>query len=137
MTVNPLTRWRQGISFTNRRMNKDITEEADIRKLVYTFYDKVRADDLLGPIFNGIIQDRWDQHLQTMVSFWSTLLLYTRTYKDDPMPKHRKLPVTQVHFNRWLHLFNQTLADHFEGPIAANASKRAQSIAKIMLALKD
>lgn len=113
----------------------DIATEADVAVLVNTFYGKVRADRLLGPIFESIIKDNWAPHLNKMVDFWSTILLYTKKYKDDPMPKHRKLPVEQEHFDRWLFLFNQTIDELFAGEIAENARLRAESIAKIMLVI--
>ncbi len=118
-------------------LKSDITTEADVTHLVHTFYNSVRADDLLGPIFEEIIKDNWAPHLLRMVDFWSTILLYTRKYKDDPMPKHLKLPVEQRHFDRWLSLFNNTLTENFEGPITENARLRAESIARIMMVIRD
>lgn len=115
----------------------DIGNEEDVANLVHTFYAKVRADELLGPIFEPIIKDNWDPHLKRMVDFWSTILLYTRKYNDDPMPKHMQLPVEQQHFDRWLFLFNETLDDLFAGEIAENAKLRAASIAKIMLVIRS
>ena len=38
--------------------------------MVNTFYDKIKEDELLGPIFNERIQDRWASHLETMYKFW-------------------------------------------------------------------
>ena len=115
---------------------KDIITEADVELLVNTFYDKVRQDDMLADIFNRIIKDNWGVHLKRMTDFWSTILLYTRTYKDDPLPKHLPLPIGQEHFERWLSLFNETIDELFEGQIAENARKRANSIARIMKAVK-
>lgn len=117
-------------------MTEDIITEADVKVLVHTFYDQVRADELLGPVFAAIIKDNWDAHLSRMTDFWSTLLLYTKKYKDDPMPKHLPLPIDKTHFDRWLLLFNQTIDDLFDGQVAENAKKRANSIAKIMKAVK-
>jgi len=115
----------------------DIGNEEDVANLVHTFYAKVRADELLGPIFEPIIKDNWDPHLKRMVDFWSTILLYTRKYNDDPMPKHMQLPVEKQHFDRWLFLFNETLDDLFAGEIAENAKLRAASIAKIMMVIRS
>ncbi|RKD16149.1 sec-independent protein translocase TatC [Pelobium manganitolerans] len=115
---------------------REITSVADIELLVYTFYDKVRADALLFPIFDPVIKNNWPAHLQKMVRFWSTLLLYTREYKDDPLTSHMPLPLAKEHFERWLALFHQTLDDLFIGEIAENAKKRAFSIARIMKAVK-
>ncbi len=118
-------------------IKSDISTEGDVSVLVNTFYSKVRADGMLGPIFEPIIKDNWAPHLHKMVDFWSTILLYTRKYKDDPMPKHMQLPVEQQHFDRWLVLFNQTIDELFAGEIAENARLRAASIAKIMMVIKS
>ena len=115
----------------------DIVNEEDVTTLVHTFYAKVRADKLLGPIFEPIIKDNWAPHLLRMVDFWSTILLYTRKYKDDPMPKHMKLPVEQRHFDRWLELFNETLDALFAGEVTENAKLRAASIARIMMVIRS
>jgi hemoglobin len=116
--------------------NKDILQEEDVKTLVNTFYDKVRNDALLSVVFEPVIKDNWPVHLQKMTDFWSTILLYTRKYKDDPLPKHLPLQVDKMHFERWLQLFNETIDELFEGQIAANAKLRANSIAKIMQAVK-
>jgi hemoglobin len=115
----------------------DIVNEEDVTTLVHTFYARVRADELLGPIFEPIIKDNWAPHLLRMVDFWSTILLYTRKYKDDPMPKHMKLPVEQRHFDRWLQLFNETLDALFAGEVTENAKLRAASIARIMMVIRS
>ena len=119
-----------------KEVKSDIHTEADVALLVNVFYDKVREDVLLAHVFNEIIKDNWPAHLSRMTDFWSTVLLYTRTYKDDPMPKHLPLPVGKEHFDRWLELFNVAIDELFEGQIAENARKRANSIASIMQAVK-
>lgn len=121
---------------TERNGNNDILTEADIELLVNTFYTKVRHDEILADVFNDVIKDKWDIHLKRMTDFWSTILLYTKKYKDDPLPKHMPLPIGQEHFDRWLQLFNETIDMLFEGQIAENARKRANSIARIMKAVK-
>ena len=47
-------------------MLKDISNIEDIKLMVDTFYENIRKDDLLGPIFNDKLQDRWPIHLQKM-----------------------------------------------------------------------
>lgn len=121
----------------NRQDRGDIITEADVELLVNTFYDKVRRDDILAGVFNPVIKDNWAVHLKRMTDFWSTILLYTRKYKDDPLPKHLPLPVEKEHFDRWLQLFDETISELFEGPTAGNARKRANSIARIMKAVKN
>jgi hemoglobin len=116
---------------------KDISCQEDIELLVNTFYDKVRRNKLLFEVFDPIIKDGWKPHLQKMIGFWSTLLLYTRQYKDDPLLKHLPLHLNKEHFKIWLSLFNDTVDDLFYGVIAENAKKRAFSIARIMKAVKN
>ena len=55
---------------------KEIQDIDDVKLLVNTFYGKVRQDDLLGKIFDGVIQDNWDFHLNKMYGFWQTVLLH-------------------------------------------------------------
>lgn len=64
----------------------DLCTEAEIRDMVHTFYGKARADDALGPVFNGMVHD-WDEHLATLSDFWSAVLLGTRRFSGMPMPK--------------------------------------------------
>lgn len=118
----------------NRQHN--IADEKDINLLVNTFYAKIRKHELLFSVFDPVIKENWEAHLQKMVTFWSTLLLYTRTYKEDPLTKHLPLPLKKIHFDEWLRLFNETVDDLFTGELAENAKKRAYSIAKIMKAIK-
>ena len=117
--------------------NQDINNEADIRNLVNAFYGKVRQDELLAPVFEPVIGEQWDHHLERMTDFWSTLLLYTKKFSDDPLTKHLPLTLTKEHFDRWLLLFHGTVDDLFQGQIAENAKKRANSIARIMKAVKN
>jgi hemoglobin len=112
-------------------MKQDISGLEDIKKLVDTFYRKVQKDSLLGTIFNEVIQDNWPQHLEKMYSFWQTVLLGEHTYYGSPFPPHAKLPVTKVHFERWLALFSETLTENFEGEKATEALWRAEKMAEM------
>jgi len=112
---------------------KDIQSLEDIKLLVNHFYGLVRQDEMLGPIFNGVIQDRWPQHLEKMYSFWQTVLLDQHTYEGRPFPPHAQLPVDQTHFQRWIQLFYQTLDAHFSGAVADEARWRAARMAEMFL----
>lgn len=114
-------------------MKNDITTREDIVLLVDTFYGKVRTDELLQDIFESVLQDHWDQHLEKMYRFWQTVLLGEHTYFGSPFLPHAKLPIEKIHFDRWLDLFNQTLAEHFDGPNAQKASLQAQRMAVTFL----
>ena len=81
--------------------------EAMIERLVRGFYARVRADAVLGPIFDAQIKD-WEPHLAQMCAFWSSVALMTGRYHGTPMAKHLPLPVDAGHFDRWLELFEAT-----------------------------
>ena len=85
-------------------------DEAYISRLVDTFYQNVRADERLGPIFDDVIQDRWNYHLPRMKDFWASVALHAGVYSGQPVPAHMKLThVEQSDFQIWLRLFRETL----------------------------
>jgi hemoglobin len=117
-------------------IRKDISEAGDIRLLVNSFYEKVRKDPEIGPIFNDIARVDWEHHLPKMYAFWGNVLLQKGDYSGNPMTTHLELnaltPLTKAHFDRWLKLFRETIDEHFEGEIAERARQRSLSIATIM-----
>jgi hemoglobin len=108
----------------------DTCTEDEVRNLVYSFYAKIRCDEILGPIFNAHISD-WDHHLGKMVDFWSAILRGTARYHGTPMPKHVVLPdLSGELFQRWLSLF-RTTTDSLDNPrIGRRANEMAQRIAQ-------
>ncbi|MGH1433556.1 MAG: group III truncated hemoglobin [Lewinella sp.] len=110
---------------------KDISNIEDIRILVDTFYEKIRQDDLLGEVFNKVIQDRWGEHLEKMYRFWQTVLLKEHTYYGSPFPPHAQLPVEAAHFDRWKQLFFETVDEYFLGGKATEAKWRAEKMAEM------
>jgi hemoglobin len=112
---------------------KEILELDDIKLLVDTFYGKIRENELLGPIFNRIIGDRWPEHLEKMYRFWQTVLLGNHTYFGSPFPPHAKLPVEKVHFDTWLGLWYDTVDQHFAGEKADEAKWRGDKMAAMFL----
>lgn len=104
-------------------------DDALISRLVDAFYARVRADPLLGPVFDARISD-WEPHLQQMRLFWSSVALMSGAYHGRPMPKHLPLPVDAVHFDRWLELFEQTARDVCPPTAADHFIERARRIAE-------
>ena len=108
----------------------ELCTEEEITALVYGFYDRVRADTMLGPVFNSHIHD-WDKHLKIMVRFWSSLLLGSGSYSGTPMPKHVALPGLNANmFRQWLALFHDTTQALPNRDFAARAEEYAQRIAR-------
>lgn len=114
-------------------MKKDIETLEDIQLMVNRFYEVVRKDELIGPIFDNIIQDRWPMHLEKMYRFWQTILLDERTYQGTPFAPHAVMPLELPHFERWLDLFQTTLTEHYEGIKANEALWRAEKMAEMFL----
>ncbi|HEY7790729.1 MAG TPA: group III truncated hemoglobin [Vicinamibacterales bacterium] len=114
----------------------DITSRDDIALLVDTFYDRIRQDGLLGPIFDDVAHVDWSAHLPKMYDFWESVLFGAATFKGNPLAVHRALasltPLTSREFYRWVSLFHQTVDDLFDGPMAAIAKDRAARIAVTM-----
>jgi hemoglobin len=102
--------------------------EGMIEELVRAFYVRVRADAVLGPIFEARIRD-WEPHLQQMFAFWSSVALMTGRYHGTPMIKHVRLPVDAGHFDRWLALFAETAREICPPEAEAHFVERAHRIA--------
>lgn len=122
-----------------RQARKDAAEAvgvdaAYIALLVDSFYDRVRADAMLGPIFNTRISD-WPKHLQQMKHFWASVLHASGTFSGNPMAKHIAIAkIEEAEFRRWLTLFDETLAAIEPHPEAsAMVAARARQIADSLL----
>lgn len=112
-------------------------DEAVLTTLVHRFYDKVRADPMLGPVFAARIAD-WGPHLARMVDFWSSVALMTGRYHGTPVPKHVGLPIGAAHFDRWLDLFRATAGETCGPEGAALVIDRAERIARsLRFAVED
>lgn len=109
---------------------KPLETREDIQLLVDSFYDKVRKDSLIGPIFNDVAKVNWEEHLPKLYNFWSDLLLGEDSYRGRPFPPHMKLNLVPSHFEQWLRLFVETVDEHFIGLKAEEAKSRALRIAR-------
>lgn len=105
--------------------------EAEIAALIPRFYDRVRADALIGPVFAGAIDD-WPPHLEKLMAFWSSVMLTSGRYKGNPMAAHMKhlATITPPMFDRWLALWTQVTAETLPTGIAADLQAKAERIAQ-------
>jgi hemoglobin len=114
----------------------DIGSREDIERLVNTFYDRIRADDLLGPIFDDVARVNWAEHLPKMYAFWDAVLFGTSGFKGNPLGVHLQLaqhtPLGATQFERWLALFQANVDGLFSGPTAGEAKRRAARIAVVL-----
>ena len=106
-------------------------DERMIHDVVHGFYDEIRKDALLGPVFNGAIAPHdWSHHLMKMCDFWSSMLLRTGRYDGRPLPPHLAIPgLGEQHFRRWLRLFRATVTSLCPPEVAALFMERAMRIA--------
>lgn len=83
-----------------------------IDRLVETFYDRIRAHDTLGPVFEAKLAGQWVPHLAKMKRFWGSLAFKDGAYGGKPVAAHQGLSgMTAGLFPQWLTLFGETLVD--------------------------
>ena len=115
---------------------EQVTEEGIVR-LVDAFYDKVRRDAVIGPVFDNSIGDGWPAHLEKMYGFWSSVMLTTGRYKGNPVKVHMDVEgIVPPMFGRWLDLFDETVDEFFaEQPAAVFRFKARRIGESLMLGL--
>ncbi len=104
----------------------DITTKQDVEQLVDTFYCRVLTDESLAPFFKNL---DFKAHMPKMVHFWSFVLLDEPGYTTNVTDKHMHMPLSPVHFERWVALFHGTVNELFAGEKAEMAKQRANLIA--------
>lgn len=121
---------------TEPLLKSDIVGRAEIETLVNTFYERVRADDTLGFIFDKVAQTNWTMHLPKMYAFWETVLFRTGGFTGNPLAAHARLvPLTDMgrdKFDRWLQLFRGTVDDLFAGERAEHIKNCAADMANVI-----
>lgn len=114
----------------------DLEGRADIERLVNAFYGRVREDATIGFIFNEVAQVDWASHLPKMYAFWETVIFRSGEYRGNPLAAHARLvPQTEMgrpQFDRWLHLFRETVDDLFEGERAEHIKRCAEDMANVI-----
>jgi hemoglobin len=98
-----------------------------ILNLLRHFYADVRQDPVIGPIFSVQIKD-WKEHLETIASFWETIIGGPRSYAR-PMPmKHLPLQLRDEHLERWLFLWQANCRAQLPADIAREMIDLSQHI---------
>ncbi len=114
----------------------DITGRPEIESLVNRFYEKVRADDLIGPVFNDVAKVDWDTHLPRLYAFWQTVLFGDGGFRGSPLGIHFKLvgetAMDWPRFERWLVLFEETVDELFAGERADHIKRIANDMAHVI-----
>ncbi len=114
----------------------DILGRPDIVILVDAFYTKIRADESLGYVFDGVAKVDWTTHLPKIYNFWDTVLFRAGTFRGDPIGAHAKLlaktDMSWPLFERWLEIFRETVAEHFNGENAGLIVRCAEDMARVI-----
>ena len=114
-------------------MKRELNTRKDISFLIHTFYGRIREDEMLRPIFNGMIKN-WPEHLERLTDFWETNLTLNRVYRGNPPEAHRRVDiytnysVSMEHFGRWLQIWVATIDEFFTGSQAQIAKNRARTM---------
>ena len=114
-------------------MKKPIENREDIKLLVTTFYDKIKADEEIGFFFNETITD-WEEHLEKLTDFWEMNLFGTKKYTGNPILAHNAVDkrfdqrITPNIFGIWLNLWFATLDELFEGENVEILKRRARKM---------
>lgn len=114
---------------------KKIETREDIQILVNAFYEKIRADELLGQIFNTHISEKdWPAHLTKLGDFWETNLFGVPKYKGNLTQKHidvdknLNFTIDSIHFGKWLQLWFESIDQLYEGHYAEKAKNAARKM---------
>ncbi len=122
-------------------MKKDIQNRNDIEQLVDSFYTKVKSDDTIAYFFTEVVKVNWEKHLPRMYDFWENVLFQSGAFTGNPMARHQQInehsKITDLHFARWIMLFEITVDELFSGANASLIKQRAKSIATIMQSKVD
>ena len=114
---------------------REILNRNDVSELVHAFYDKIRLDEILGPIFNShLSNEQWPSHLEKLTDFWETNLFGIPKFKGNPPRVHAEVDqnldygITQEHFAHWMRIWFKTIDEKFEGRIADRAKNAARKM---------
>ncbi len=114
----------------------DLDTREKIGFFVDRFYERMLADEQLGPIFLDVAAIDTSVHLPHIKDYWCKLLLGEKRYQRHTMDIHRQLnrkrTLRAEDFQRWLRLFTTTVDDHFSGERADRAKQVASTIAANM-----
>jgi hemoglobin len=113
----------------------DIATRDDLESLLRSFYGRAFADPLLRHVFVDVVHMDLESHLPVIADFWQKVLFNTGPYSGRTMDVHRRIhrrvPLTDVHFDRWLALWREAVNDTFDGPVADRAVAHATRMAAV------
>ena len=120
-------------AFEYRAGGASLTQQL-VRKVVLSFYERVRCDPELGPVFVNAIGDSWDTHIERIMQFWLTATRLGRGYEGrNFMPAHLRNPsIRSALLPRWLEIFRGTAAEHCSPQAASVLTDIAERMAETL-----
>lgn len=102
---------------------------AQLRQLVDAFYERVRADAEIGPVFNAAVSD-WPHHIDKITDFWHSVIYGSGRYPGGLMMRHfmHRDHIKPEHFERWLALWQKTTAERVPPELAELLQARAARV---------
>jgi len=109
-------------------------DENNIRIFVIDFYKRIIEDKEVGPFFIDILGDdinnkKWQEHIDTLCDFWSSMILKTNNYVGSPFAPHTTLKgLKKETFNQWLKILDECVDNIYD----KNCAKQFKTIGNII-----
>lgn len=121
---------------TTAEAGADLIDRADVEALLRRFYGRALDDGVLAEPFAELRAHGLETHVPTMCDFWETVLFHAGLYRGSALQAHRDIhrraPLSDRHFRRWLSLWHNTVDEMYSGPAADRAKVQAGRIAWAM-----
>jgi hemoglobin len=115
---------------------RDLDTRGAIHDLVVRFYREIVFDDLLGRVFEESAEVDWTTHIPHLIDYWARVLLREPGYDGFILRAHERVhdlePFGPEHFDRWYHLFVESVDGGWAGPVAEHAKAHAARIATML-----
>ena len=117
---------------------KDIETREDIVFIMRKFYDKLLVDESINFFFTKVtsVDQHLEAHFEILATFWEQSLFLKGGYSNNMFSIHKEVhdkhAFAKENFETWLHHFNSTIDEYFEGKYAEQMKTQGLSMATIM-----
>jgi hemoglobin len=122
----------------NQNTMTDIQTQEDLYLIVSEFYKKLFADERIAYLFTKVVavDQKLEEHLQVLVTFWSQSLLGTGGYFNNLTQVHLDVdtisPLTKEHFTIWLTHLEAAIDENFAGLNCERMKNMSHNLSSIM-----
>ena len=113
---------------------RDLEARRDVHDLVVGFYREIVFDDLLEPVFGEVAEVDWSVHIPRLIDYWCRILLGEPGYEGNLLAAHQHVhdldPFRAEHVDRWYALWAGSVDAGWAGPVAEQAKRHAERIAR-------